>query len=125
MEDTCPLCGHILQEDTDIRIDLESGSVILDGQLIKATRKVFQILNLLIDKSPRVVSREFMMDYIYGLELDAFDEPSDEIIPIFICNARKAIKNTNYEIDTIWGKGWLFRKKVLHNGREESQQLTG
>ncbi len=121
MEDVCPLCGHVLHEDTAIRIDLESGNVILDGVLIKTPNKVFQILSLLIDKSPRVVSREFIMDYIYGLELDSFDEPLEKIIDVFIVRARQAIKNTNYEIETIWGKGWLFRKKVLHDGREENQ----
>lgn len=121
MDKWCPLCGHELLEEHGVRIDEESGFVTLDGKEIKTSRRLRQVLGILIKNSPRVVSRAFIMDEVYGLLTDK-EEPSEKIIDIFVCKVRRAIKDSNYEIVTIWGKGWLFRKKVLHNGREENQQ---
>ena len=133
MEKQCPLCGHELEVSAKVFIDEDTNSIMLDGMVVKAPRKVRQLLSILIDKSPRALSREFLMDELYGLLSDK-EEPNDKIIAIFISHARKALKGSNYEILTVWGKGWLFRKKIPlsqelkveeHNGREESQQLTG
>ena len=120
MDKWCPLCGHELLEEQGIRIDEESGFVILDGKEIKTSRRLRQILGILIKNSPHVVSRAFIMDEVYGLLTDR-EEPAEKIIDIFVCKVRQTIKGSNYEIRTIWGKGWLFRKKVLHDGREENQ----
>jgi len=133
MEPYCPLCGHELHNTHHVRMEPETGFILLDGQALKLEARTRQILWILIEKSPRVVTRGFIMDEVYGLE-NSDDEPDEKIVDVFICRARKEIKHSNYEILTIWGKGWLFRKKLPlsqelkveeHNGREESQQLTG
>ncbi len=124
MEKWCPLCGHSLSDSKSIFIDEESNSIILDGKAIKAQRRIRQVVGLLIEKSPRIVSRGFMMDSLYGLETEE-EEPAEKIIDVFIAHARKAIKGSDYEIDTIWGKGWLFRRKVLHEDEHQDQRKAG
>ncbi len=121
MESNCPLCGHELPEGQGIRVDEGSGFITLDGEEVKASRRDRQVLGILINKSPRVVSRAFIMDNIYGLLTDK-EEPDEKITTVFICKVRQAIRNTDYEIKTVWGRGWIFRRKLLHNGREEHQR---
>ena len=121
LESNCPLCGHELEKVTRVVFEEESNSILLDGKAVKATPSVKQVLLILIEKSPRVVSRESLMDSIYGLFSEE-EEPADKIIDVFIAKVRTTIRDSNYEIETIWGKGWLFRKKVLENDREEIKQ---
>jgi DNA-binding response OmpR family regulator len=112
MEPTCPVCGHILPDSTGAYINEEENVVILDKVSIRTTPKVRQILRVLIAKSPRTVSKGTLMDVLYGLE-SGDEEPEEKIIDVFVCRAKKDIKGSNYEILTIWGKGYLFRRKVL------------
>jgi len=133
MESNCPLCGHFLDASDGVHIDEESNSILLDGKAVKAPKRIRQILETLIEKSPRTVSRDFLMDDLYGLDTDE-EEPSNQIISVFISHVRKALAGSNYEVVTIWGKGWLFRKKVFHaqklkvektDEREILQRATG
>ncbi len=124
MESNCPLCGHKLYNYKGPRVEHESNSVILDGKAIKAPRRVRQVLETLIDKSPLLASRGLLMDNIYGLE-SGDEEPAEKIIDVFITHTRKAIRDSNYEIETIWGKGWLFRRKVLHEDEHQNQRKAG
>lgn len=120
MESNCPLCGHVLEALTGIVFDKEANFILFDGKFIKTTLTERRILILLIENSPHVVSIPLMMDSIYGLLTDK-EEPSNSILGVFICRIRATIKDSNYEILTVRGKGWLFRKKVLENGKEESR----
>ncbi len=121
MENYCPLCNHELPRAKGTFVDNESGYILLDGKFVETTPKIRQVLGLLISKSPRVVSRGLVMDHLYGLECEQ-DEPNEKLIDVFVCRARRDIKDSNYEIVTEWGRGWIFRQKVLHNGESEQDQ---
>lgn len=130
MESNCPLCGHQILSEEGIHIEPDTGFVVLDGKVLKLPNKTMQVLSVLIDKSPRIVSRAFIMDALYGL-YSSDEEPAEKIIDIFISRVRHEIKSSNYEVLTIWGKGWIFRRKIsysqelkveAHNGREEHQR---
>lgn len=121
MENYCPLCNHELPRSKGTFVDNESGQILLDGQVVTATRQTRLLLGALVEKSPRTITKGYLMDHLYGLESEK-DEPGDKIIDVFIVRARKAIKDSNYEIVTEWGRGWKFRQKVLHNGREENER---
>ena len=121
MENYCPLCNHELPEAKGTFVDHESGAILLDNQAVEATPQTKLLLGALIGNSPRVMTKGYLMDHLYGLEAGE-DEPKDGIISIIICNARKAIEGSNYEIVTEWGRGWQFRQKVLRNGRRENER---
>lgn len=121
MEKYCPLCNHELPRAKGTFVDSESGEILLDSEAVCCPPKVKQTLGVLINKSPRVATRGLIMDHIYGLEAEG-DEPNEKIVDVFICRAREAIKSSNYEIVTEWGRGWVFRQKVLHNGRESNEK---
>lgn len=123
MESYCPLCNHELPVSKGTFVDNESGAILIDGQVVEETLRTREVLGVLINKSPRIVSRGYIMDHIYGLEA-AGDEPQEKVVDVFLVRARKAIKNTNYEIVNECGRGWIFRQKVLRNGQKNERNSS-
>ena len=100
----CPLCDQLYEGHKGIFIDEESSTLIVDGEVIKLTRRLFQVLAGILSCDPRLASVGYLMDYVYGAETD--DEPGNKIISVMVCKARKKIKHTRFGIVTIWGHGF-------------------
>ncbi len=103
--------GH---RDTIIRtgslgVNLDSQTVELDGQLVPVTRKEYQILELLLQRKGKVLSKEMFLNHLYG----GIDEPELKIIDVFVCKLRKKLTEAsggeNY-IETVWGRGYMLRE---------------
>ena len=101
---TCPTCGQSLNGDKGITVDEETGSVIVDGEVIILTRKPSLVLGGIVKCSPRIASKAYLMDYVYGLETD--NEPHIKIIDVYISKIRPQIKHTRFKIETVWGYGY-------------------
>ncbi len=55
---------------------------------------------------------------LYALHESLYDkEPTTEvkIVDVLVCKLRKTLKDTDYQIDTVWGQGYIFRKKEQTN----------
>ena len=100
----CPTCGHLLNGDKGIIVDEETRSVIIDGEVITLTRRMSLVLGGIVKCSPRVASKAYLMDYVYGLETD--NEPDTKIVDIYVCKIRQQIKHTRFKIETVWGYGY-------------------
>lgn len=106
----CPTCGALLKKDKKIYISVDFRQAIFDGVTKKFTPQQIMILDLLVSRRCRVVPHWLFLDNIYGLEAD---QPHHKIIDVHIHRIRQQLKNTNYRIDTIWGKGYtLVRREV-------------
>ncbi|MGL5614937.1 MAG: response regulator transcription factor [Sarcina sp.] len=77
-----------------------------DGEEIELTLKEFNILKNLIEFYPRVITREMLMDKVWGY--DYFGEM--RVVDAHIKNIRKKI-DPNY-IKTIKGVGYVLEKQV-------------
>ena len=89
-----------------IKLDLNTYSVQIDEQNIELTLKEFNILKMLIEKYPQVITRESLLDSIWG-----YDYYGDtRIVDAHIKNLRKKI-SLPY-IKTVKGIGYTIEKDI-------------
>ena len=90
----------------DLKLDKDSYKVYIDDEEIEFTLKEFNILKNLIEFYPRVVTREHLMDNVWGYEY--FGDM--RVIDAHIKNIRKKITK-NY-IKTVKGVGYVLEKNM-------------
>lgn len=89
-----------------IRLDLNTYSVQINDKNIELTLKEFNILKTLIEKYPQVITRESLLDSIWG-----YDYYGDtRIVDAHIKNLRKKI-SLPY-IKTVKGIGYTLEKDI-------------
>lgn len=105
--DTKKNLGKIIKIDK-ITIDLESYEVTKDNQVVDLTHKEFLLLKILAENRGKVLSRNVLLDMVWGY--DYFGET--RTVDVHIRNLRKKIedddKNPKY-IETVRGVGYKFR----------------
>lgn len=92
----------------EITIDLNSGDVSVCGNLLSLPAREFQVLEILSLRLGRVVSRDVLLDQIYGGQ----NEPAPKIIDVFISKLRSRLRSATggeQYIETIRGKGYILR----------------
>ncbi len=108
---------HVLKEHSSLR-RWELGSLVIDfdsmsiqtanGKSEFLARKEFQVLKLLIDKSPSVVSRDEIMDRVWGEE----KFPTNRTVDNIILKLRQALGETGAEwIRSVRGVGYQWLKE--------------
>lgn len=81
----------------DIEMDISQHTVIRNNEEVKLSPIEFQILQILLEKNSRVVSREALMDQIWGVEIYV----GDRTIDVHITRLRKALlkaSNDNFDV---------------------------
>ncbi len=81
----------------------------LDGVPIKLTTKEFQLLMLLMKNGRHALSRENILDKVWGYEYEGNDRTIDTHIKML----RHALKDYGYVIRTIRGTGYSFDAEVF------------
>ncbi|WP_170336912.1 response regulator transcription factor [Ruegeria arenilitoris] len=90
-------------------IDLDAMEARIDGQRCDLTSYQFQLLSALATRAGRVLSRDHLMNYLQGTDLDAFDRSID----VHVSRIRAAIEDDPKHpkrLITIRGAGYLFAK---------------
>ena len=87
-----------------LKLDLQTFKSYIDEEEIELTLKEFNILKLMISSYPTVVSREKLIEKIWGY--DYFGDT--RVIDAHMKNIRKKIKK--YYIKTIKGVGYVLEK---------------
>lgn len=97
----------------DLNIDIDKKQATMHNETVKLTHKEYNIIEILSLRKGKIVSKEAILDQLYG----GLDEPEPKIIDVFICKLRKKLMNKsekltgkkkNY-ISTIWGQGYLVK----------------
>lgn len=88
----------------NITLDPAAHSVLVDGMLVNVPRREFALLQKLLEKNGTVLSRENLMQSIYGWE----EEVDSNALEVHIHNLRKKL-NANF-IRTIRGIGYMAEK---------------
>lgn len=76
-----------------------------DGVRIPLSPKPTLILELLLALQGQVVSREQIMDKLYG---SSVKKPELKILDVYICKIRKA----GFLIETTWGRGYSLVQSI-------------
>jgi len=89
----------------NITLDPAAHSVLLDGVPVNVPRREFALLHKLLENHGQVLSRDLLMQSIYGWDEDV----DSNALEVHIHNLRKKL-NANF-IRTIRGVGYLVEKK--------------
>jgi len=94
----------------NVTLDPAAHSVMVDNVLINVPRREFSLLQKLLENSGHVLSREQLMQSIYGWDEDV----DSNALEVHIHNLRKKL-NANY-IRTIRGVGYMAEKNESTSG---------
>jgi two-component system cell cycle response regulator CtrA len=95
----------------DLVVNLDAKNVEVLGAKVPLTGKEYQILELLALRKGSTLSKEVILNHLYG----GMDEPDLKIIDVFICKLRKKLfiaSSGNDYIATVWGRGYAMQELV-------------
>ena len=101
--------GHAVSivQTGDLAVDLDQKTIAVGGVRVHLTAKEYQILELLCLRKGSTLTKEMLLNQLYG----GLDEPEIKIIDVFICKLRKKLANAsggNNYIETVWGRGYAL-----------------
>ena len=102
-----------------LSVNLDTKTVEVNGARVNLTNKEYQMLELLALRKGVTLSKEMFLNQLYG----GMDEPEVKIIDVFICKLRKKLAqaaNGKDYIETVWGRGYMFREPHEDNGTMQS-----
>ena len=97
-----------LLREGELLLDQDSRQVIASGQELKLTKKEYELLELLLLRRGRVVSRNIVLDHLYG----AGDGPLSRTVEVFLCYLRRKLSAAGLPdlIRTVAGIGYTIPK---------------
>ena len=85
-----------------LSLNPNNGKVIADGEEIKLTAKEYSILKVLIENKGKIISRERLMDIVWG-----YNSGTDErVLDTHMRNLRKALGSNGKLIKTVVRRGY-------------------
>jgi len=87
-------------------LDMAARRVYYDGQPVDLSAREFAVLQLLLMREGRVVSKEHMVNHLYGWG----DEVGANAIEVYVHRIRKKLEPLGCEIRTVRGMGYLMEK---------------
>ena len=89
----------------NIEINMNAKKIYAKGKPVTLTKKEYQIAEILALRKGAVLSKEAILDHLYG----GLDEPNPKIIDVFICKIRKKLQSLGVDdfIETNWGRGYM------------------
>jgi two-component system, cell cycle response regulator CtrA len=100
--------AHSVLEIGELKVNLDTKTVDVNGQRVHLTGKEYRMLELLSLRTGTTLSKEVFLNHLYG----GVDEPEAKIIDVFICKLRKkiaAVTDGKHYIETVWGRGYVLR----------------
>lgn len=94
-------------EFPDIAIDIGGRQVFINDEIVELTHKEFDLLVMLAENSGLVLSREQIIERIWGYDFAG----DSRVVDIHVKNIREKLKRsglTYYPIQTAWGIGYKF-----------------
>jgi two-component system alkaline phosphatase synthesis response regulator PhoP len=89
----------------DLKVDTANYKAFLDDEELKLTLKEFELLCMLIANKPQVLTRDAILNRVWGYEF--FGET--RTVDVHITNLRKKIGKYGDNIETVRGVGYRFK----------------
>ncbi len=90
-----------------VRMDTASRHITISGEQVDFSSKELAVFELLLQRPGRVVSKEQLLDHMYGFE----DEVSQNAIEVLIHRLRKKIEPFGLFVRTIRGLGYVLENE--------------
>lgn len=101
-EGRCPHCGGPAPEQNYVTVLSDDNVAYVGDKKISLTKNLATVLEALVDAYPRVVTKDFLIDRIYG----GLEPAGDKILDVWICQLRKHMEGTAASLKTVWRRGW-------------------
>ncbi|MFT2093668.1 response regulator transcription factor [Acidiphilium multivorum] len=97
----------------NIDVNMNAKKVFVGAREVAVTKKEYQIIELLALRKGCVLSKEAILDHLYG----GLDEPNAKIIDVFICKIRKKLLAADGQdvLVTNWGRGYMMADQRPQN----------
>ncbi len=89
-----------------LRLDTAGRRLFCDGQPMDLSARELAVLELLLLRAGKVVTKQQMIDNLYGWE----EVSSSNAVEVFIYRLRKKLESSGVDIRTIRGMGYLIEK---------------
>lgn len=89
-----------------LRLDTAGRRVYCDEQPVELSAREFAVLELLLMREGRVVSKEHMVNHLYGWG----DEVGANAIEVYVYRIRKKLEHSGFELRTVRGMGYLLER---------------
>lgn len=86
----------------DVKIDFSSYQAIYRGEQVDLKPKEFQVLSALVKHKNKVLSRDQILDQVWGYD----ETPMDRVVDVYIKNLRKKLNLE--QIKTVKGVGYKY-----------------
>jgi len=88
------------------RVELDGAGhrVLLDGRALELSSREFRVLESLLTQCGRVISKETLMQKLYGWDRDV----GSQAIEVFVHRVRRKLRNADINIRTVRGLGYLL-----------------
>jgi DNA-binding response OmpR family regulator len=96
--------GPVPFEGKHLRADFEAVSITVDGQPVRLTRREFELLRFLVDNRNRVISRDRLLERVWGYE--RFIETRS--VDVHVGRLRAKLGAAGSQIETVVGLGYRF-----------------
>ncbi|RMH01774.1 MAG: DNA-binding response regulator [Chloroflexi bacterium] len=90
------------REMGNVTIDPASREVRVDGTRVNLRTKEFDLLLTLVDHVNQVLSRDQLLDLVWGYEFYG----QTRTVDVHIAHLREKLKDSNLSIETVWGMGY-------------------
>ena len=101
------------KEEAEFGLQLEPAdhSLRAGTQRVPLTESEYRVLELLMQKTPEPVSRQNLLDHLYG----AGDQPTHAVLDMFIYRIRQKLKTAGVAptIKSVRGAGWVLTQDAI------------
>lgn len=91
----------------DLTVNLGTKTVLCGGQPVDLTPNEFQLLSYLIENQDKAVSREELLNRIWGYESVVETRVADDTVK----RLRKKIAHSSVVVETVWGYGFRLKER--------------
>jgi two-component system OmpR family response regulator len=89
-----------------LRLDMAGRRLYLDDQPMELSLRELAVIELLLLREGKVVTKQQIVDHLYGWE----DVSSSNAVEVFIHRLRKKLEDSGVAITTVRGMGYLIEK---------------
>jgi DNA-binding response OmpR family regulator len=93
-----------------LSIDAAAHTVTVDGAPVALTRREFDLLRALVDARGRVLSREFLLDHVWGYT--AAGEIESRTVDVHVRRLRQKLGPEGQRIGTVTGVGYRLESEA-------------
>jgi len=90
----------------DLRLEMDSRKTFYKKKEIELWAKEFDLLSLLVSQANRVLSREFLLQQIWGYSPDS--APSTKVVDVTVSHLRQKLGALGDKVVTVRGFGYRF-----------------